>query len=111
MSKFRFHASDGNGELLTTTEWQEEITPMIATAVVEKLRTQYPQAELRIEREHYLPPQKQQFVRFVLTGKSPAGAVEIRYSRPFRESEADAAFSRLQQEYPQAEIHREVWER
>lgn len=97
-----------DGDQATETPWQDEPVMhgpgVIPTAVVEmtKLRQQYPDAAIRIERTTVIPKPEHNQVRFKIVLPNN----ETRYSKVVNESEADALRLELLNRFPKAEVSR-----
>ena len=102
----RFHVKQLDQEPITT-EWQEEpVThgsgPQTAVVEMTKLRQQYPDAAIRIERTTVIPKPEHNQVRFKIVLPNS----ETRYSKVVDESEADALRIELLNRFPKAEVAR-----
>lgn len=101
----RFHIQEG--DQVTETPWQEEpVThgsgPQTAVMEMTKLRQQYPDAAIRIERNTVIPKPEHNQVRFKIVLPNN----ETRYSKVVDESKADALRIELLARFPKGEVTR-----
>lgn len=116
--KLRFHVHDANGNLITTTEWAEELTRDVAVSMVNDLRKLWgPEAVISIERDRVIVNPKPKMFRFEIKVRS--GMVEVvdgegvhvrdvsgmtLQSRPFQAGEREKVLAEMEEKFPKAVI-------
>ncbi len=126
MSQIRFHITQGDGDI-TTTDWEEELIRVgidqTAVMLVSRLRTQYPEAAIAIERrgDVRIPRQEKMFRYKIFVKKgvaqvtpnpeNPMGIIELKnttlQSRSFQESEREKVLADIKERFPKAVLTEE----
>lgn len=99
----RFQIKRPNGDIILT-EWHEEtlgdLSRQTAAQQVAKLRQEYPDGEISVERTSVIPRKKQQMVRFKISQKNDVTMHSI--GIPLQHKDAELA--RLKEKFPDAKI-------
>lgn len=106
----RFHITNPNAEPSVVTEWHEEVLGDLgrqtAAQQVARLREEYPDAEISVERSTVIPRKKQQMVRFRIAQKGDRTMYSIGIPVEHKEPE----LARLKAKFSDAEITIEEFE-
>lgn len=97
----RFRVKNPDSEF--NTEWQDEVLGDVKTQTaarqVSKLRQEYPDAEISVERLGVIPRKKRKMVRFKIKDRDT-----LFYSIIFPIEQKDEQMGKLHEKFPKAEI-------